>query len=99
MTFNTPVDTGRARASWTIAVNQANRHVMPEGRYPAMPNPGFLDVRPGDSVVISNNLPYITALENGHSRQAPFGMVAVSIQEVRTNMGALIGAAIADVGL
>ena len=100
--FNTPVDTGRARASWTIAVNVANRAVMPEAPegtiYPA-PSVGFLAVGPGDSVIVSNNLPYITALENGHSRQAPFGMVAISMMEVRANTAVLIAAGVQDAGL
>lgn len=100
---NTPVDTGRARASWTIAVNQANRNVMPAvpagARVYPDPAPGFLAVGPGDTVIISNNLPYINALEDGHSKQAPFGMVAVSMMEVRAKMAALIAAGVQDAGL
>ena len=105
--MNTPVDTGRARASWTIAVNQADRSVMPEAHegavYPAA-QAGFLSVGPGDSVIISNNLPYITVLENGRqahsgSIQAPFGMVAISMMEVRANTAVLIAAGVQDAGL
>jgi len=98
----TPWLTGRARASWTIAVNQADRRVMP----PAPPGTvyprataGFLDVKPGDSVVISNNLPYITALEDGHSRKAPLGMVKLSIEEVKQKMATLMAAGVQDAGL
>jgi len=32
-------------------------------------------------ITIYNNLEYIEALENGHSQQAPAGMVAVSLAE------------------
>ena len=94
----TPVDTGRARASWTIAVNQADRTVQPPGSHQAPPVIGSLNVGPGDSVVISNNLPYITALEDGHSRQAPHGMVKLSIAEVNSNMNVLIAAALNEAG-
>lgn len=36
----TPVDTGRARASWTIAVGAPDRTIQPEGTYPAMQRQG-----------------------------------------------------------
>lgn len=32
---------------------------------------------------VANNLPYIEALNNGHSRQAPAGFVEVSLEETR----------------
>lgn len=94
----TPVDTGRARASWTIAVNGADRRVAPpapEGtteRYYPDPPVGKLDLKPGDFIVISNNLPYIVSLEDGHSRRSPAGMVKVSIAEIEANMAARLGA-------
>jgi hypothetical protein len=33
------------------------------------------------AIFLTNNLPYIEALENGHSSQAPAGMVAITIAE------------------
>lgn len=97
----TPVDTGRARASWTIAGGEANRTVAPDGQhaYPAPTVPLNLMIRPGEAIWISNNLPYITALEDGHSRQAPGGMVALSIQEIRLVMRGLIAEGARDAGL
>jgi len=53
----TPVDTGRAKAGWSI------------------------DVRP-DSTWIYNNVEYIVPLEYGHSKQAPQGMVRLSIADI-----------------
>jgi hypothetical protein len=35
----------------------------------------------GHTIYIVNNLPYANALENGHSKQAPSGMVKVTLQE------------------
>lgn len=98
----TPVDTGRARGSWTISVSEADRTVLPPappGQIYPPPPIGALDVRLNESIVISNNLPYITALEDGHSKQAPNGMVALSIAEVETNMAQLEAQGIKDAGL
>lgn len=87
----TPVDTGRARASWNIAIGAPDASVQPEGQYRS--NPGGLAAKANTvlagygaddrlpPVWISNNLPYIGELENGHSQQAPSGMVALSIAE------------------
>jgi hypothetical protein len=96
----TPVDKGRARASWTISVNNADRTVQPDGQasYP-VPQVGALNVQPGDSIWISNNLPYIVKLEEGHSQQAPAGMVAVSLAEVDTAMSRLEREGLKDAGL
>ncbi len=58
-----------------------------------------LDVRPGDTIWISNNLPYIVKLEEGHSQQAPQGMVALSIAEVDLRMNKLIAEGLKDAGL
>ena len=41
----------------------------------------------GEKVIfITNNLPYINALENGHSDQAPSGMLAVTLNEVEAGI-------------
>jgi hypothetical protein len=87
----TPVDTGRARASWNASIGSINPAVAPEGQHPKSASAlaakaatvlagygadGRLPV-----VWISNNLPYIGELENGHSRQAPAGMLKLSIME------------------
>lgn len=90
----TPVDTGRARASWNIAIGAPDAAVKPEGDYKA--SPGALAAK-ANSVLsgygadgrlpvvwISNNLPYIGELENGSSQQAPAGMVALSVAEETT---------------
>ena len=49
--------------------------------------------------MISNNLPYIVKIEEGHSRQAPAGMVALSIEEVNLQMNKLIAEGLKDAGL
>lgn len=122
----TPVDTGRARGSWTMSVNEADERVLPpapkgsQNHYPE-PTPATITLQPGDSVIISNSLPYIVALEQGRlikvkekgkempnrkikpkrvfSIQAPHGMVAISIEEVKLNMQRLIHDGLGDAGL
>lgn len=99
--MKTPADTGRARASWTIAIDRPDRSVAAPGIHPdlqgAAPSPGAGDtaasgisgvlaqLKPGEyrPIWISNNLPYIEPLETGHSKQAPSGMVGLSIIETQ----------------
>lgn len=90
--MRTPVDTGRARGNWicTIAVpaemmqglaavNDTDR----SGRSTiATMTEEVLGWKPEDvAIFLTNNLPYIERLENGYSKQAPAGMVAVTISE------------------
>lgn len=78
----TPRDTGYAAAGW----------------YPTLGSPGSGDQRGGDiaaalsiwapgrigtTLWINNGVAYIKALENGHSQQAPFGMVEPAINFIR----------------
>ena len=68
---NTPVDTGRARGNWNVSVGSADESVdenITKSQVPSKvkKNQGELDKANGDeSIFISNNLPYITTLENG----------------------------------
>ena len=91
VTKKTPVDTGRARAGWNLAIGHADLSVPPEGQenYPA-PTPKLGRIEAGDTVVLSDNVPYIGELENGHSKQAPAGMVRLSIEETKTAMGGIV---------
>ena len=97
----TPVDTGRARASWKVGLGTLDPSVAPEGSGPpadAVIGAGEakienMDRRRSSSpppVWITNSLPYIGALENGHSNQAPQGMVAVTAAEVKSDLASLL---------
>lgn len=95
----TPVDTGRARASWTIIAGETpDRSVAPDdfaggalaGNAAAKNRQGSVAL--ATSYVISNNLPYIEALENGHSQQAPSGMVTLAVADVKTRLQVELGA-------
>jgi hypothetical protein len=86
--LKTPVDTGRARANWQVAIGAA-----PDGTLELEDKSGTATIsaatasasglRAGDVIFLVNNLPYIQRLEDGYSGQSPAGMVGLSIQEFR----------------
>ena len=88
LVLKTPVDTGRARGNWSVAV------AAPDvAEYPQDPA-GSATIARGSAVIsgydistfkplwFSNNLPYIERLEGGYSTQAPQGMAALTIAEI-----------------
>lgn len=86
ITLKSPVDTGRFRSNWFVSVNSPNGMTTTQIRsaeqvvLEADVALGATDKLP--MVYIQNNLPYANRLENGWSKQAPAGMVAVSIAEI-----------------
>jgi hypothetical protein len=84
----TPVDTGWARSNWLI--NLTVPVTQPVGSkqsvQPLQPNSGgILGYRlTHGPVYISNNVPYISLLNNGSSRQAPAGFVQRAIHKAVT---------------
>lgn len=84
--LKTPVDKGRARANWQVAIGGA-----PNGTLELEDKSGTATIsavtasaaglRAGDVIFLVNNLPYIQRLEDGYSGQAPAGMVGLTVQE------------------
>ena len=85
--MKTPVASGRARGNW-----QANIGSSASGEVDAEDKSGAVTVVKAAAecatwnpaagpIFLTNNLPYIERLENGYSKQAPAGMVAVTIAE------------------
>ena len=88
--MRTPVDTGRARGNWIPTVGSPSSEVndtqdkggvMAMGR--AASQTGRWDPSKGQSIFLTNNLPYIEVLEKGRvgnkgSLQAPQGMVGIT---------------------
>lgn len=83
----TPVDTGRARGNWDVSIggsskeptdniDQSGSNTIARGRAVAESR------KPGQSVHIANNLPYIAKLNEGSSAQAPKLFVEQAIDEV-----------------
>lgn len=93
-----PVDTGRFKGNWLPAVGSA-----PGGTVTAT-DPGgatviakvqgvTAGVKAGDVIYMVNNLPYAQRLEEGWSKQAPAGMVALTVQRFQPIAQAAIAAA------
>ena len=91
----TPVDTGRARGNWNISVGHDDTLPSTRTKPQFKNVDEVPKVEGDESIFISNNLPYITKLEyggypknpkggngktvNGYSKQAPEGMVGVTL--------------------
>lgn len=87
VTKRTPVDTGRARASWNLSEEFVNLATQPEGfNSPnAVGSRGTITGK-GKVVWITNNVSYIEFLENGSSKQAPTGMVEITLAEAAAKL-------------
>ena len=84
--YKTPVDTGRARANWQVTIgSQASGTVEIDdksgGATMSKATAASAGFKAGDTIYLTNNLPYIRKLEEGSSQQAPAGMVALTVQE------------------
>ncbi|MHA6642130.1 HK97 gp10 family phage protein [Mesorhizobium sp. A623] len=94
---NTPVDTGRARSNWTAQMDAtfaglfpahvpgvkgstatANAEVAIEKAEAVIEQ---FDISKNSSIHISNSLPYIRALNDGHSKQAPADFVKLAVMD------------------
>ena len=91
----TPVDTGRARGNWNITVGHDDTTASTRTKPQFKNVDEVPKVEGDETIYISNNLPYITKLEyggypknpkggsgktvNGYSKQAPEGMVGVTL--------------------
>jgi hypothetical protein len=99
----TPVDTGRARGNWQVAIgdrpqgqvdvpNLLPHHHPPLPEPPALSVAGQTAVDEGQKIIatirpfavshVANNVAYILKLEDGGSRQAPEGMLALTLEEL-----------------
>jgi len=95
VTENTPVASGRAKGNWFIGVDAPNRDVtkrfsrkpygVPAAEY-RVQNEVSKIKGTQNNVYISNNLPYIMRLETGYSRQAPAGMVAITVEQLKQHI-------------
>lgn len=93
-----PVKTGRFRANWRVGVNRVD--LTDSGPVPpgvAQPIPPtiaseqskLLRAKYGDTVYVTNNVPYAGELNIGTSPQAPIGIFRVVIPRVQAQLKAL----------
>lgn len=81
-----PVDTGRFKSNWQVSINS-----IPQGTLATFDKSGASSLArvraasvgfaAGQIIYLVNNLEYARALEYGHSKQAPAGMVRLSVME------------------
>jgi len=93
--LRTPVDTGRARGNWLLTIGTPAKSTVDR-----KDKAGSLTIQSAvvaakkanseQSVYITNNVSYIKALENGKSKQAPSGMVAVTMASIEAYMAKVI---------
>ena len=96
---DTPVDTGRARGNWFPTLNSpSDETTNDKRRYTRTGNAVIGRVSEtaksaelGDTVWLTNNLPYINRLENGYSEKSPDGMVGINILRSQSKFGGDIG--------
>lgn len=72
----TPVDTGAARSSWNISVNNPDYSFNKNKKTNSLSIPQF---KINDSLIIASGCPYIKILNNGWSKQAPKNFVQISV--------------------
>lgn len=82
---------GRFRGNWQVAFNQPAQgeadRIDPDGRDTIAAGRAIIaafDAAEHHTIWLVNNLPYGGPLENGHSTQAPAGMVGVTVAEFQT---------------
>ena len=85
--LKTPVDTGRARGGWQASVETFNEDELGKedksgSSTISSGSTAIAKVRLGQTIYIFNNVSYIVALEKGHSKQAPSGMLSRTLQEI-----------------
>lgn len=91
MIERTPVDTGRAKGSWQVGIGMVNTatttrtDTTPLGEKDdagaALAAEVVLNTwKPGQKIFLTLSLPYAKRLENGWSKQAPSGMVRLTVQ-------------------
>jgi hypothetical protein len=101
LTSRNPVDTGYSRANWRIGIGAPDTTVEPterpkRGAQMGVPSPDVSVLKSIDGteiVFITNSVPYVEFLEEGSSRQAPNGFIAISEKLIESKIDAYIAAA------
>ena len=78
----TPVDTGRARANWQVSIDTEIEGEIGDTNAQAAITRNAEVIRGyrNGAIILQNNVPYIGALNNGSSAQAPAGFVEKALQ-------------------
>jgi len=80
-----PVDTGRSRAAWYVSIEQLGGIALgkdsPEGRAAGRYEEKLRGMN--KFILMVNGVEYAVFLEMGHSVQAPYGVVRISMMQMR----------------
>ena len=97
--MKSPVDTGRLRGNWNVGINAVNTNEYPASKTGDSSNARAISAlakfKVGDTIWITNNLPYVKKLEyglygngaktiGGYSMQAPRGFIRITFKEVQS---------------
>lgn len=87
--------TGRYRSNWVIGVGSPNTSTPGSGGTPGAPSaapsaPSFPAMQLGQTVYITNSLPYSGRIERGHSRKAPQGVVGPVVRDLQQDLGGIV---------
>lgn len=96
-----PVDTGRFRANWQYGVGQPNVKITEQTDAGGTATIARIataaaSARLGEVIYLSNSLPYALRLEAGYSKQAPAGMVGITVMEFQAAVNRSVAAAKAE---
>lgn len=96
--LRSPVDTGRFRANWQYGVGAPvlkTTETVDASGTETIARIGTLaaTARLGDVIYLSNSLPYALRLEAGYSKQAPAGMVGLTVLEFQAAVDRSVAAA------
>lgn len=99
--MKSPVDTGRFRANWHVSTtpsdlvtedrDQQPRGTGPSGTQQAEATAVLATLQPYGTAYVQNGLPYAQRLESGSSKQAPGGMVALTLAELQASIAQELG--------
>lgn len=85
LVLKSPVDTGRFRGNWQVQYTLQPRTLGVVDRAGtttiATATQDLSYLRLGETIYLVNHLPYAVPLEYGHSKQAPVGMVRLTVTE------------------
>jgi len=83
MVEKSPVDTGRFRNNWFCGIGSINQNITDAvGNESVTRTAQALTAwKPGQTIFLTNSLPYSRPLEYGWSKQAPQGMVRLTVVE------------------
>ena len=73
-----PADTGRFRGNWSIGFGSPD--ISTSGNTSPPSGAPILNWDVSNTLYLTNSLPYAKPLEDGHSKQAPYGMVSLTVQ-------------------